>query len=393
MSHPLDGLRVLELARILAGPWIGQTLADLGADVIKVEAPTGDDTRRWGPPFVKAADGSDLDAAYFHCCNRGKRSVVADFDDARDREFVLRLVDRSDVVIENFKTGGLAKFGFDYPALSKRNPKLIYCSVTAFGQTGPYAQRAGYDAMIQAMGGIMDLTGEPDGGPQKIGVAFADIITGLYSTIAIQAALAERQRTGRGQHIDMALLDSMAAVLANQAMNYFVSGNVPHRLGNAHPNIVPYQTFNVSDGVVTIAVGNDLQFGALCDVLGEPALKGDARFVSNGARVANRALLIPQLAARLFAWPRDALIAALEGAGVPVGPVNTVADVFNNPQLLHRGLRVELANAQLQGGSISSLRTPIVFSESTLALNLPSPALGQHTDEVKRELGLIQAAS
>jgi crotonobetainyl-CoA:carnitine CoA-transferase CaiB-like acyl-CoA transferase len=260
--------------------------------------------------------------------------------------------------------------------------------VTAFGQTGPYAQRAGYDAMIQAMSGIMDLTGEADGGPQKIGVAFADIITGLYSTIAIQAALAERQRTGRGQHIDMALLDSMAAVLANQAMNYFVSGNVPHRLGNAHPNIVPYQTFNVSDGVITIAVGNDLQFGALCEVIGEPALKGDPRFVSNGARVANRALLIPQLAARLLAWPRDALIAALEGAGVPVGPVNTVADVFNNPQLLHRGLRVELANAQLQGGSISSLRTPIVFSESTLALNLPSPALGQHTDEVKRELGL-----
>jgi crotonobetainyl-CoA:carnitine CoA-transferase CaiB-like acyl-CoA transferase len=296
-------------------------------------------------------------------------------------------------VIENFKTGGLAKFGLDYAALSKRNPRLIYCSVTAFGQTGPYAQRAGYDAMIQAMSGIMDLTGEADGGPQKIGVAFADIITGLYSTIAIQAALADRQRTGRGQHIDMALLDSMAAVLANQAMNYFVSGTVPHRLGNAHPNIVPYQTFNVSDGVVTIAVGNDLQFGALCDVIGEPALKSDPRFVSNGARVANRAVLVPVIAARLHSWARDALIAELEGAGVPVGPVNTVADVFNNPQLQQRGLRVELANAQLQGGSISSLRTPIVFSESTLALSRPSPALGQHTDEVRRELGLSQASS
>jgi crotonobetainyl-CoA:carnitine CoA-transferase CaiB-like acyl-CoA transferase len=263
---PLAGLKVVELARILAGPWIGQTLADLGADVVKVESPSGDDTRRWGPPYVKGSDGSDLDAAYFHCCNRGKRSVIADFNSAADLEFVNALIDRADVVIENFKTNGLAKYGLDYATVARRNPKIIYCSVTAFGQTGPYAERPGYDAMIQAMSGIMDLTGEPTASPQKIGVAFADIFTGLYGVIAIQAALAKRARVGTGQHIDMALLDVMVSVLANQALNYFVSGSVPQRLGSAHPSIVPYQAFQVQDGAVMIAVGNDAQFKRLCEV-------------------------------------------------------------------------------------------------------------------------------
>ena len=257
---PLAGVRVVELARILAGPWIGQMLADLGADVVKVESPDGDDTRRWGPPFVHGRDGERLDAAYFHACNRGKRSIVADFATAEGRRIVQRLAERSDVLLENFKVGGLAKFGLDYPALAGLNPRLIYCSVTGFGQTGPYAHRAGYDFIIQGMSGVMDLTGEPDREPQKVGVAFADIFTGTYGVVAVLAALTQRARTGVGQHIDLSLLDSMVGVLANQGLSFLVSGHAPRRLGNAHPNIVPYQVFAVSDGHVIITVGNDAQF-------------------------------------------------------------------------------------------------------------------------------------
>jgi crotonobetainyl-CoA:carnitine CoA-transferase CaiB-like acyl-CoA transferase len=387
---PLTGLRVVELARILAAPWIGQTLADLGADVIKVEAPEGDDTRRWGPPFVRAADGSELDAAYFHSCNRGKRSVVADLRSAPGREFVLGLADRADVLIENFRTGGLLRFGLDYPTLSRRNPRLVYCSVTGFGHTGPYADRAGYDAIIQAMSGLMDLTGEPDGEPQKIGVALIDIMTGLYGTIAIQAALAQREHSGRGQHIDMALLDVGAAVLANQALNFLVSGITPGRFGSAHPNIVPYQAFAVADGHVMLAVGNDGQFRRLCKLLGRPELADDARYIVNAARVRNRAALVAMLAALLGAWRRDDILMRLEAAAIPAGPINSVADVLADPQIVHRQLLLQLDAPGVAGGRIPSVRTPIRFSDAELALGRPSPRLGQHTQEVMREIGAVR---
>jgi crotonobetainyl-CoA:carnitine CoA-transferase CaiB-like acyl-CoA transferase len=390
VSAPLAGLKVVELARILAGPWIGQTLADLGAEVIKVESPEGDDTRRWGPPFVRGADGVDLDAAYFHSCNRGKRSVVADLGSAAGRELVLALVDRADVLIENFRTGGLDKYGLDYAALAARNPRLVYCSVTGFGHSGPYAGRAGYDAMIQAMCGLMDLTGEPDGEPQKIGVALVDIMTGLYGTIAIQAALAQRAHTGRGQHVDMALLDVGAAVLANQALNYLVSGAAPRRLGNAHPNIVPYQVFRVADGHIMLAVGNDAQFGRLCEVLGRPGLADDARYASNAGRVCARAELVPLLATLIGTWPRDALLARLEAAGVPAGPINSVAEVFADPQVRHRELLLRLAAPGVAGGTVPSVRTPIRYSEAELAQARPAPRLGEHTAEVLGELGLAR---
>jgi crotonobetainyl-CoA:carnitine CoA-transferase CaiB-like acyl-CoA transferase len=388
MDAPLAGLRVVELARILAGPWIGQTLADLGADVVKVESPEGDDTRKCGPPFVASADGTPGDAAYYHACNRGKRSVVADYRSAADLEFVDQLISRADVVVENFKTGGLEKYGLDYPTLSRKYPRLVYCSVTGFGQDGPYAERAGYDAMIQGMGGIMDLTGEPGGDPQKIGVAFADIFTGVYGVIAIQAALAQRERTGRGQHVDMALLDVIVSVLANQAMNYLVSGNVPQRLGNAHPNIVPYQTFPTRDGHVMIAVGNDSQFRKFCEVLGRPELAEDPRYSANAGRVRERAVLVPELARLIATWSRDDLLARLAPLGVPAGPINTVADVFRDPQVLHRGMRVDLPADGLAGGHVPSVRSPFRFSGADLALRRASPRLGEHTDEVRRELGL-----
>jgi crotonobetainyl-CoA:carnitine CoA-transferase CaiB-like acyl-CoA transferase len=386
MGAPLDGLRVVELARILAAPWIGQTLADLGADVIKVEAPEGDDTRRWGPPFVRGPGGETLDAAYFHCCNRGKRSLVADFRTSRGREIVRRLAGRSDILLENFKVGGLAKYGLDYPSLGALNPRLIYCSVTGFGQDGPYAHRAGYDFMIQGMGGIMDLTGEPDGAPQKTGVAFADIFTGTYGTIAVLAALAQRERTGLGQHIDMSLLDSMVGVLANQSMSYLVSGVQPRRMGNAHPNIVPYQAFPVSDGYVVIAVGNDAQFARLCEFLEMPEVAGDPKFATNAVRVAHREELVARLVASLLPRTRDEVLTGMEKRGIPAGPINTVADVFADPQIVHRRMRVDLPLPG--GGTVPSVRTPIQFSAAELALTRASPRLGEHTDEILEELGM-----
>jgi len=386
MSAPLAGIKVIELARVLAGPWAGQTLADLGAEVIKVESPAGDDTRGWGPPFVENPDGTEGDAAYFHSCNRGKKSVTADFRNEDDREFVRRLIADSDVVLENFKVGALAKFGFDYPTLASLHPGLIYCSITGFGQSGPYSKRAGYDFMIQGMAGIMDLTGSPDGEPQKIGVAFADIFTGLYSVIAIQAALRTREETGRGQHIDMALFDCMSGVLANQALNYLVSGTAPTRLGNAHPNIVPYQVFPTGDGHLIIAVGNRGQFENLCDALEAPEIKADPRFQTNSERVAMRAELVGLIEAHTVRFERDALLLRLEERGVPAGPINNVADVFADPQIRHRGMRIDLADED--GVPQPGVRAPILMSETELAYERPSPKLGADTRELKARYGL-----
>jgi crotonobetainyl-CoA:carnitine CoA-transferase CaiB-like acyl-CoA transferase len=376
-SAPLTGLRVVELARILAGPWIGQTLADLGATVLKVESPQGDDTRLWGPPFVENADGSKADSAYFHCCNRGKWSVPADFTEPAGQRLVRNLVREADVLVENFKVGGLVKYGLDYAALSEINPRLVYCSVTGFGQTGPYASRPGYDAMIQAMSGIMDLTGEADGPPQKIGVALADIITGLYGVVAIQSALLERVRSGKGQHVDLALLDSMVGVLANQNMNYLVSGKVPKRMGNAHPNIVPYQVFPCSDGYLMLAVANDPQFARVCDLLREPGLATDPRFNTNAGRVANRELLVDLLSARMALEKRDWLLAELARAGVPAGPINTLEDVFNDPHVIDRGVRVDLPAPWTVSGTVPSVRVPIRFSRSATMQSKASPRFAE----------------
>src|SRR5438876_3485227 len=388
MPGPLAGLRVLELARILAGPWAGQILADLGADVVKVERKgTGDDTRGWGPPFVEAADVGHLGAAYFHATNRGKRSIELDFESEDGRRIVKKLAARSDVLIENFKVGGLAKFGLDYASLSKENPRLIYCSVTGFGQSGPYAARAGYDLMAQGMGGIMDLTGPAEGEPQRAGVPVADIFTGVYSAVGILAALAERERTGRGCLVDTALVDSQVGVLANQALNYLISGVVPKRIGNAHPNIVPYQVFAVADGHIIIATGNDNQFAKLCALLGEPEIAEEPRYRANSDRLANREELIARLSALTLRWRRDDLLAKLEGLGVPAGPINTLEQVFADPQVIHRGMRIDRPSAAAKGGTIPGVRTPIIIGGQPMAAERPSPRLGEHTAEVLREIG------
>jgi len=361
---PLTGIKVVELARILAGPWAGQVLADLGAEVTKVESPEGDDTRRWGPPFV----GDD--AAYFHAANRGKRSVVADFATGEGRALVLDLVREADVLIENFKLGGLARYGLDYASLHRINPRLVYCSITGFGHDGPYAARAGYDFIVQGMSGIMDLTGDPAGAPQKIGVAYADILTGLYAVIAIQAALHQREAAGKGQHIDMALLDVMTGTLANQAMNYLVSGVSPTRLGNAHPNIAPYEAFPVADGWIIVAVGNDGQFRRLADLLDLP---DNPAWATNAGRVRDRAALSPAIAAQTRDRARDALLAELEQQGIPAGPINTVAQALADPQIAARGMVLDL------GGGLKGLRTPIRFSDAELAPPKRSPKLGKGT--------------
>ncbi len=393
MSAPYAGLRVLEIARILAGPWVGQTLADLGADVIKVESPSGDDTRGWGPPFLEDDQGNPLDAAYFHACNRGKRSIVVDLKTEEGQAVVRRLAEQADVLVENFKKGGLAKYGLDYESLAKVNPRLIYCSVTGFGQDGPYAHRAGYDYIIQGMGGIMDLTGEPDREPQKIGVAFADVFTGLYATIAVQAALVEREKNGKGQWIDMALLDCMAGVLANQAQNFFASGVSPRRLGNAHPNIVPYQVLPASDGAFIIAAGNDAQYRRFCALLGREELGQDPRFLTNAERVRNREILTEILSGLTAEIPRDTILAKLEAAGVPGGPINSVAQVFDDPQVQSRGLKVDLPTSGVAGGHHAYVRSPIKFSETNLTLDRGAPRLGEHSEEILAELGMTEEAS
>lgn len=369
----LDGTKVVELSRILAGPWIGQTLADLGADVTKLESPDGDDTRKWGPPFVDRGD--DHSAAYYHCCNRGKRSVVVNLRSADDRALVENLVEDADVFIENFKVGGLQKYGLDYATLKDRNPRLVYCSVTGFGQDGPYASKRGYDFMIQGLSGIMDITGAEDAAPQKVGVAVADLFTALYGVIGIQAALAQRATTGRGQHIDMALFDCMTAVLANQSLNYLVSGESPKRIGNRHPNICPYQTLPASDGYFIVACGNDTQFRNLLEQLDLPDLADDARFVSNAKRVQNQVALERYLSARTLMRETSELIECLTLRGVPCGPINSIEQALNDPQIQFRELVTWL-------DGIPSVRTPITFSDATLKLDRPSPRLGEHTAEV-----------
>ncbi len=377
MDAPLKGVRVIELARILAGPWAGQTLADLGADVIKVEAPEGDDTRRWGPPFVER-DG-ERSAAYFHATNRGKRSVTADFRTAEGQETVRRLVADADVVIENFKLGGLAKYGLDFASLSQVNPKLIYCSITGFGQTGPYAHRAGYDFIIQGMSGLMSVTGEPDGQPQKVGVAVTDIFTGIYAATAILAALHQRATSGTGQHIDMALLDVATSIMANQAMNYLTTGTPPGKMGNAHPNLAPYAVFDCADGWIIIATGNDGQYRKLCDLLGLSALGTAPEFATNADRVTNRVAMTEALTRATNQRSKADLLAACEAAGVPAGPINDLAEVFADPQVIARAM-------QIAPGGLKGVRSPMTFSGADLSLDRPAPKLGEHQEEVLGKL-------
>ena len=380
---PLHGVRVLDLSRVLAGPWATQTLADLGAEVIKIERPdAGDDTRHWGPPFTTTAEGQPGDAAYFLCANRGKKSVELDIASPEGAESVRRLAATCDVVVENFKTGGLKKYGLDYASLAAVNPKLVYCSITGFGQDGPDAHRAGYDYMIQAMGGLMSITGQPDGASgaetMKVGVAVVDLFTGLYASNAILAALWHARATGEGQHVDIALFDVQAAMLANQATNYFVSGKAPTRMGNAHPNLAPYQPFPCSDGMVIIAVGNDSQFRALCGALG---LQVEDRFATNALRVANREALGPLIAAQTEVFTMQGLMQALEAAGVPCGPVNTIDQVFEEPQAIHRGLTVEQTRPDL-ADPVRTVASPIRLSKTPVRYDAPPPKLGQDTEAV-----------
>ncbi|MBU9697784.1 CoA transferase [Rhodobacteraceae bacterium HSP-20] len=373
MPAPLQGIRVIELARILAGPWAGQTLADLGADVIKVEAPEGDDTRQWGPPFVERE--GDRSAAYFHATNRGKRSITCDFRTAEGQEVVRRLVADADVVIENFKVGGLAKYGLDWPSLQKVNPRLVYCSITGFGQTGPYAHRAGYDFIIQGMAGLMSVTGEPDGQPQKVGVAVTDVFTGVYAATAILAALVQRGVTGRGQQIDMALMDVATAIMANQNMNFLTTGQAPRKMGNAHPNLAPYAVFDCADGWIILATGNDGQYRKLCGILGLEAMATAPDYLTNADRVKNREAMTQAITAATVTWKKADLLKACEDQGVPAGPINDLAEVFADPQVIARGMQLDL-------GGIPGVRSPFTFSDAELSLDRPAPKLGEHQDEV-----------
>ncbi|WP_228114500.1 CaiB/BaiF CoA-transferase family protein [Stenotrophomonas sp. MYb238] len=393
----LDGVRVLDLSRILAGPWATQVLADFGAEVIKIERPgMGDDTRGWGPPFLKDADGNDTaESAYYLCANRGKRSVAIDFTRPEGQALIRALAARCQVLVENYKVGGLAKYGLDYASLRAVNPALVYCSITGYGQDGPYAQRAGYDAAIQAVGGLMSVTGEPDdapgGGPQKVGVAATDLMTGMYAATAILAALRHAERSGQGQHIDLALLDTQVAWLANQASNWLVGGVVPDRQGTAHPNIVPYQVMPAADGHFMLAVGNDAQFARLCEVIGEPGLAADPRYASNAARVAHRAELVPLLQQRLRTRPAAQWLDALEKAVVPASPVNRIDQVFDDAQVQARGLRIDLPHAG--GGTVPMVRNPLRFSATPLRYAQAAPVLGQHTAQVLDEVLAIDGSA
>ena len=368
MTAPLAGLKVVELARVLAGPWAGQTLSDLGCEVIKVESPAGDDTRQWGPPFVTRDE--DVTASYFHSTNRGKASVTVDFRTEEGQAQVKELLADADILIENFKTGGLAKYGLDYASLSAQFPKLIYCSITGFGQTGPYAHRAGYDFIIQGMSGLMSITGEPDGQPQKSGMAITDIFTGVYASTAILAAVHQRHQTGVGQHIDMALLDCAVAITGNQAMNYLTTGKAPTRMGNAHPNLTPYEVFECSDGHLIIATGNDGQYQRLCQLLGLDDMATAPEYLKNADRVANRPEMIRRLTGATRLRSRDDLLAACEAHGVPAGPINDMADVMADPQVVARGMQIEL-------DGVPGLRSPFTFSGAELSLHRPAPKLGE----------------
>ncbi|MBU2980419.1 CoA transferase [Lentibacter algarum] len=368
MNAPLEGLKVVELARILAGPWAGQTLADLGAEVIKVEAPQGDDTRQWGPPFVER-DG-DTSASYFHACNRGKASVALDFRTPEGQAQVRELVADADILIENFKVGGLKKYGLDYESLAEVNPRLIYCSITGFGQTGPYAHRAGYDYIIQGMSGLMSITGEPDGQPQRAGVAITDVFTGVYSVAGVLAALYQRERTGRGQHVDMALLDVAVSVSANQGLNYLTTGTAPSRTGNYHPNLTPYQVFDCADGHIIIATGNDAQYQRLCGLLGLDWMKDHADYLHNSDRVKNRPAMIALLMGETAKLTKAKLLAGCESEGIPAGPINDMAEMFADPHVQARGMQFEL-------DGVPGVRAPFVFSDAELALKRPSPKLNE----------------
>jgi crotonobetainyl-CoA:carnitine CoA-transferase CaiB-like acyl-CoA transferase len=390
MPLPYANVRVLDLSRILAGPWCGQVFADLGAEVIKVERPgKGDDTRGWGPPFVKDRDGRDTaDSAYYQCANRAKKSVTIDIAKAEGQRLVRELAARSDVLLENFKVGDLARYGLGYEHIRKINPRIVYCSITGFGQTGPYKDRAGYDFMVQGMGGLMSVTGERDGlpgaGPQKVGVAVADLMTGMYSTVAVMAALWERNASGLGQHIDMALLDTQVAWLANQNLNYLISGEPPTRLGNAHPNVTPYDAYRTLDGDAIIAIGNDGQYARFCEAAGIPELIDDPRFKDNPARIANRDALKTLISAAMGKRTTDDWIKLLEPLGVPCGPINRLDQVFANPQVVHRQLRVDVPHPV--AGTLPLVANPIQFSRTPIRYDAPPPLLGQHTDEVLREV-------
>ncbi|NUH65333.1 CoA transferase [Sulfitobacter sp. S0837] len=371
MTAPLAGLKVVELARVLAGPWAGQTLSDLGCEVIKVESPAGDDTRQWGPPFVTRDE--DVSASYFHSTNRGKASVTVDFRTEEGQAQVKELLADADILIENFKTGGLAKYGLDYASLAPQFPKLIYCSITGFGHTGPYAHRAGYDFIIQGMSGLMSITGEPDGQPQKSGMAITDIFTGVYASTAILAAVHQRHQTGVGQHIDMALLDCAVAITGNQAMNYLTTGKAPTRMGNAHPNLTPYEVFECADGHLIIATGNDGQYQRLCQLLGLDDMATAPEYLKNADRVANRPEMIRRLTGATRLRSRDDLLAACEAHGVPAGPINDMADVMADPQVVARGMQIEL-------DGVPGLRSPFTFSGADLSLHRPAPKLGEDND-------------
>ena len=386
MAGPLAGFRVLDLSRILAGPWASQMLADLGAEVIKIERPgQGDDTRGWGPPYMPDESGNATsEAAYFHGANRGKLSVCIDISSKQGQQLIRQLAEQCDVLIENFKVGGLKKYGLDYASLKAINPKLIYCSITGFGQTGPYCERAGYDFMIQAMGGLMSVTGEREGEPMKVGVALSDVMTGLYAANAIQAALIHRLRGGEGQYIDLALLDVQVATLANQAMNYLASGNNPQRLGNAHPNIVPYQAFQTADGYLILAIGNDAQFARFCDLAGRPELAIDERFETNSQRVKHRDSLIPDLVEIMLTQGTGTWLEKLNEKGIPCGPIADIDQVFGNPQVQHRGMQLELDHPT--AGKVPSVANPIRLSESAVSYDKAPPLLGQHTEQVLSDL-------
>ena len=373
MAAPLKGIKVVELARILAGPWAGQLLGDLGAEVIKVESEQGDDTRAWGPPFIER--DNDVSAAYFHGCNRGKKSITVDLSTSKGQERIKKLVKESDILIENFKVGGLKKYGLDYESLKTKNKALIYCSITGFGQDGPYATRAGYDYIIQGMSGLMSITGEPGGPPLKTGVAITDIFTGVYASTAILAALHQRKETGLGQHIDMSLLDSAVAILANQGMNYLSTGNSPGRMGNFHPNLSPYQVFECSDGHIIIATGNDQQYQRFCDILQCTELGKNPKFVSNAKRVENRHELDEVLSRKTRDWKKAKLLKRCEVTSIPAGPINSLDEVFSDKQIIHRGMKLSL-------DGIPSIRSPIRFSESELNLDKPSPKLGEHNSVI-----------
>ncbi|HEU5436249.1 MAG TPA: CaiB/BaiF CoA-transferase family protein [Telluria sp.] len=390
LPKALGHIRVLDLSRVLAGPWCSQNLADLGADIIKIERPgSGDDTRAWGPPYARDADGANTsEAAYYLAANRGKRSVTCDIASAEGQALVRELALHADVVLENFKVGHLKRYGLDYASLKAIKPDLVYCSVTGFGQDGPYAHRAGYDFLIQGMGGFMSITGErddlPGGGPQKAGVAIVDLMTGMYATVAVLAALTHRDRTGEGQHIDMALLDTQVAMLANMASNYHNTGIAPKRFGNAHANIVPYQTFACSDGHIIVATGNDSQYVKFVEAGEHPELATDARFTSNPLRVQHRDVLVPLLAAMVARHPRAEWIARLEAVGVPCGPINDIADVFDNEQVIARGIAVDLPHPT--AGKVTLVRSPMKMSATPVGASTAPPLLGQHTDEVLREV-------